>query len=1023
MVLFGSVVQQASSQEQGGDQILDGIGETDLIARYLLDGNANDRSRNTLNADVRGETAVFVEDERFGRVLSLPGEGGNYLEVPGRAYGGEDTLSVSAWVYLRATEPQQTLFSFGKSDAAHFTCTLSAANENESFRARIVASGTEQGPTAPRIRTERWVHVAVVFDAANKAISVYADGERVGRAENITITLNQVLDRENGEANQLYVGRAQSDSAGLNANLRDLRLYSIALSDEQVSTIRRNGRGGRGALAGDGNRRGRRGRGRRGRGERPTIAAPSAPSPYVNLVSVPDVTVETVVGVLPRLPDAIAGTYRDNADGPAVDVIWPAPADNSEVASAGTYTVTGRIVGSDLQPKATVTVKQGPAPADAPRRALEPFHLGDVVLNPFENGTETPFMKNRDKFFRGLAATNPDSFLYNFRDAFGQPQPEGAEQLGGWDNQTTRLRGHASGHYLSAVAQAYASTSYDERLQANFRQKMEYMIETLYDLSQKSGRPAEPGGPSNDDATKVPPGPGREGYDSNLAEGEIRTDYWNWGTGFISAYPPDQFIMLEQGATYGGSNRQIWAPYYTLHKILAGLLDCYEVGGNEKALEIARGMGKWVHARLSALPTETRISMWNRYIAGEYGGMNEVMARLYRLTNDDTFLEVAKLFDNINFFYGNPDRQHGLAKNVDTIRSKHANQHIPQITGALETYRNTQDPTYYHIADNFWHMATNHYMYSIGGVAGGVHNGECFTSEPDSLFSRGFAPGSQNETCATYNLLKLSRQLFTYDPDAKYMDYYEQGLYNHILASVDEDGPGNTYHVPLNPASQKRFGNGDMSGFSCCNGTAIESSTKLQDTIYFRSQDNSTLYVNLYVPSTVNWNDRNVTVTQRTDFPYADTSRLVIGGSGRFDVMLRVPKWATKGFTVAVNGSRQEVRAQPGTYVKLSREWKNNDAIDVTMPMSFRLSRVMDQPSLASIFYGPIVLAAAEPDARANWRPLTLSADDIAKSISGDPRTLRFQIGDASLKPFYETYDRYSVYFDVTMEPAAKAGQ
>ena len=210
---------------------------------------------------------------------------------------------------------------------------------------------------------------------------------------------------------------------------------------------------------------------------------------------------------------------------------------------------------------------------------------------------------------------------------------------------------------------------------------MNYMIDTLYDLSQKSGRPAKEGGPFNADPTKVPPGEGRTGYDSNFRPGAIRTDYWNWGTGFISAYPPDQFIMLEKGATYGTQDTQIWAPYYTLHKILAGLLDCYEVGGNRKALEIAQGMGAWAYTRLQAVPAETRISMWSRYIAGEYGGMNEVMARLYRLTKDRRFLECAKLFDNINMFFGNAGHDHGLAKNVDTIRGKHANQHIPQITG------------------------------------------------------------------------------------------------------------------------------------------------------------------------------------------------------------------------------------------------------------------------------------------------------------------------------------------------------
>ena len=241
---------------------------------------------------------------------------------------------------------------------------------------------------------------------------------------------------------------------------------------------------------------------------------------------------------------------------------------------------------------------------------------------------------------------------------------------------------------------------------------------------------------------------------------------------------------------------------------------------------------------------------------------------------------MAQLFDNIDFFFGDADRTHGLARNVDTIRGKHANQHIPQITGALEIYRSNQDPRYYHLADNFWHICTGSYMYAIGGVAGAStpNNAECFTAEPDSLFRNGFSRGGQNETCATYNLLKLSRQLFMYAPDTEYMDYYEQALYNHILASVAEDNPGNTYHVPLNPGSRKRFGNAEMRGFTCCNGTALESNTKLQDSIYFKSADNSKLYVNLFVPSTLNWEDRGVVVTQVTSFPYSDRTKLTIDG-------------------------------------------------------------------------------------------------------------------------------------------------
>jgi len=415
--------------------------------------------------------------------------------------------------------------------------------------------------------------------------------------------------------------------------------------------------------------------------------------------------------------------------------------------------------------------------------------------------------------------------------------------------------------------------------------------------------------------------------------------------------------------------------------------------------------------------------MWNRYIAGEYGGMNEVMARLSRITEDRRFLECAMLFDNIDFFFGNAEHAHGLACNVDTLRGKHANQHVPQITGALETYRGAQDARYYRVAENFWDICTHSYMYSIGGVAGArtPNNAECFTAEPNTLFASGFSPGGQNETCATYNLLKLSRQLFMFDPAGRYMDYYEQALYNHILASVAEDNPGNTYHVPLNPGSRKGFGNANMDGFTCCNGTALESSTKLQDSIYFRSVDDEALVVNLYVPSTVTWPQRNVpqrnvVVRQHTDFPYSDTTRLTIVGEGTFDIKVRVPRWATRGFFVKINGVQQTVDATAGTYLSLRQAWKDNDTIELRIPLTFHLSPIMDQPNIASLFYGPVLLAAEESAPRTAWRRVTLNAEDLGKSITGDPSTLRFNIGHVALKPFHEMHGHHSVYLDVTLE-------
>jgi DUF1680 family protein len=1003
LAAFAQAPQQA---QQGGDQFLDGIGETGLVARYQLRDNTEDSSRNQFHATLTGNGAEFVDDPQFQRVLLLTGNG-SYAQLPGRTLEGEDAISVVGWLYLHsgASGP---VFDFGQSASSRLFATASRAG----FRASIAAGGRGTLVSSAAIPENQWVHFAVVLDPAGRTLTVHVDGARVSQSANAAGVVTDVVSRTSATANRFFLGRSQVDNEPtIHARLRDVRIYRIALTDQQVTTIQANALAARQQAAGGGGRRGT---------PPPVISTAAIPkeSPFASRLSgVPDVTVETVVGMMPRLPAMLRATYRDKSVG-QVRVIWPSPTDATAVAKPGTYSVTGRVPGTAIEPKATVIVKVPVGLTTPPSRLAEPFALSQVVLDRDASGRDTPFIRNRDKFIRGLAASNPDNFLYNFRDAFGQPQPPGTQQLEGWDNQTTRLRGHASGHYLTAIAQAYASTTYDEALRATFLQKMNYLIDTLYDLSQKSGRPAKPGGPSVADPTAVPIGEGRAGYDSNLRAGAIRTDYWNWGVGFISAYPPDQFIMLEKGATYGTRDSQIWAPYYTLHKILSGLMDSYEVAGNKKALEIAQGMGRWTHARLMAVPPETRASMWGRYIAGEYGGMNEAMARLFRLTGDKAFLETAKLFDNTGFFYGNAAREGGLAKNVDTIRGRHANQHIPQITGALETFRGTKELPYYNIATNFWEIVNSSYMYSIGGVAGArvPNNAECFVAQPDTLWENGFANGGQNETCATYNLLKLDRQLFMYEQTGKYMDHYERALYNHILASVAEENAGNTYHVPLNPGAQKRYGNAQMNGFTCCNGTALESNTKLQDSIYFRGADNNTLYVNLFISSTLTWNTRKVTVQQVTDFPYADTTKLVIKDAGQFDLKVRVPRWATRGFFVKVNGRDLAVKAAPGSYVSLGRTWRANDSVEIRMPFQFSLDPLMDQPNVASLFYGPVLLTAIEEGARTDWRPVTLNAADPAKSITGDPATLRFSIDGVPFRPFYETYGRNSVYLHVTLK-------
>jgi Uncharacterized protein conserved in bacteria len=1003
------VLGTSTSLAQSGDQILDGIGETGLISRYTFREDVKDWSRNNLHGSVQGTDFKFVKDELFGSVLSLNGSNDTYISLPAESVTGEQTISISGWIYLRSTKSGQLFFDFGKDSQSHFFAAPLGTSDKEEFQAQILTNAKNYAAASAALPVYKWVHVAVVINVPYKALTTYVNGALVCETKNVDVELRQLFKSNSGETNKLFIGRSlNAEYTGLNAKLHDFRVYRVALNEKQVARIYGN------ALS-EGESTVRTNEESEGELQKFPATTPQLYNAY--LKSVADIQVETEIGTLPRLPRFVKGVYDKGIEGPAVRVIWPAPKDNSQVLSAGTYTLTGKVSGTNLQPKATVVVKAAKAAA-TPNRTLEFFKLDEVSLDADIHHHETKFIENRDKFITGLAKTNPDDFLYMFRNAFGQEQPAGAKPLGVWDSQETKLRGHATGHYLSAIAQAYASTGYDAALKANFAGKMDYMVNTLYQLAQLSGKPKVAGSESVTDPAAVPVGSGKTNYDSDLSEKGIRTDYWNWGKGFISAYPPDQFIMLEKGASYGGDKTRIWAPYYTLHKILAGLMDIYEVSGNEKALEIVKGMGDWVYGRLSKVPAPTLISMWNKYIAGEFGGMNEAMARLSRLTKEPRYMEVARLFDNIKVFYGDAEHVHGLAKNVDLFRGLHANQHIPQIVGALEIYRDSETPEYFHIADNFWNMTTNDYMYSIGGVAGArnPNNAECFIAQPSTIYENGFSVGGQNETCATYNMLKLTRDLFLFEQRGELMDYYERGLYNHILASVAEDSPANTYHVPLNAGSEKQFSNDDMSGFTCCNGTALESSTKLQNSIYFKSADNKALYVNLFVPSTLKWTEKKITVTQTTAFPKEDHTELLIKGNGSFDLHVRVPHWATKGFFVKINGKDEAVKAEPGNYLTISRKWRDGDKVELRMPFHFYLEPVMDQQNIASLFYGPILLAAQESEPLKEWRKVTFDVNDISKSITGDPEKLQFNIDGVVYKPFYESYGRYSVYLDVTLK-------
>ncbi len=468
--------------------------------------------------------------------------------------------------------------------------------------------------------------------------------------------------------------------------------------------------------------------------------------------------------------------------------------------------------------------------------------------------------------------------------------------------------------------------------------------------------------------------------------------------GFLSAYPETQFIRLEEFCRYG-STQGIWAPYYTLHKIMAGLLDAHALTGNDQALEILTGIGDWVHSRLEPLPPEQLERMWDIYIAGEYGGVNESLAQLHALVPKEEYLVAARRFDNGAVM--DP-----VVRDEDVLDGRHANQHVPQFTGYLRVYEQKGASEYYHAARHFWDMVVPHRIYGHGGL--GV--GEMLRVRDDVAGSL-FDERNHAETCPLYNMLKLSRNLFFHDPDPRYMNYYELGLFNQIVASRRDtdsaESPEVTYFVPVRPGERRRYGNTG----TCCGGTGMESHTKYQDSIYFQSADRSTLFVNLYIASTLDWPEAGFTIRQDTRCPLEANSTLTVDGRGPLDIRLRVPAWIRRGFTIRVNGEEQVVDAVPGTYVSLSRRWRSGDTIEVGFPFSFRTERAIDDPTVQSLYYGPTLLAVQSPPVGESledgllemslYRHVKLDGD-LAPALTPAEGTLRFTTHGHTLFPFFE---------------------
>lgn len=610
----------------------------------------------------------------------------------------------------------------------------------------------------------------------------------------------------------------------------------------------------------------------------------------------------------------------------------------------------------DLVTKLKVEAFEGPVTFKRNRQVpkLRPFPLTQVRLD------DGPFRDMHRANAGYMKRLSTDSLLHTFRINAGIPS--NAVPLGGWEDPKGELRGHFMGHYLSGCALGWASAGDDE-----LKRRGDALVAGLAECQAK------------------------------LNQG-----------GYLSAYPTEFYDRLGKGEVY------VWAPFYTMHKLLAGLFDMHTLAANTQALTVMTALAGWV----DHWTAQWDVAHMQRILQVEFGGMQESLYNLADLTSDDRWARVGDRF--IKKVFVNP-----LASSRDELAGLHMNTHVPQIIGAAKRYEISGDHRFHDVAHFFWRQVAGARAYATGGAS----NRE-YWLVPAGQLSREWASGdAHQECCCSYNMMKLTRHLFGWEPETGYMDYYERNLLNHRLGTILPNGM-NQYFVSLTPGAWRNYG-GETDTFWCCNGTALEEYNKLSDTIYFH--DGANLWVNLFLPSHLDWKERGVRLVQTTRFPQEARTELTITAapSKAFAINLRIPGWTGGDVAALVNGKPLDVAPVPGTYLRIHRVWKQGDRIELQMPMQLYTKPFADKPDVVAVLYGPLVLAGQfplgtvpQPDIKTHGPDVAASPIAIPSLATGGrppqqwleptgPMTWRTKdIGqELVLKPFYQSDARYTVYW------------
>jgi DUF1680 family protein len=558
----------------------------------------------------------------------------------------------------------------------------------------------------------------------------------------------------------------------------------------------------------------------------------------------------------------------------------------------------------------------------------------------------------------------PDRLLHTFRLNAGLPSS--AQPLGGWEEPKGELRGHTMGHYLSACALRAGGGDREMKARGD---------EIVAELARCQNK---------------------------LAAG-----------GYLSAFPLELFDRLDR-------RQRVWAPFYTYHKILAGLLDMHAQAGNQQALEVATGMAAWADEWSAARPE----AHMQEILREEFGGMSEALYNLAAASQDDRWAKTGDRFHKKEFLTP-------LALHCDELRGLHMNTHVPQVIGAARRFELTCDPRFRSVAEFFWYAVSSARTYATGGSS----QAELWRTSPGRLGAEWRMGAHHQECCCAYNMMKLTRHLYSWSGDPRYVDYYERNLFNHRLGTIDPKTGHSVYFLSLAPGAWKGLCTEDRS-FWCCTGTAFEEYSKLNDSIYYR--DEHAILVNLFIASELDDRERGVGLRQDTRFPDEPRTTLTITNApaSAWTLRLRIPSW-TSTAAAKVNGRPVDATPGAGSYLSITRVWRKGDRVDLELPMSLAVEAFPDEPRVQAFLYGPIVLAGdlgtqglrddlifGQQGPEVGKAPMSVpelhaSGKILEDSIKPDGRLpLAFRAGDSNggvtLKPLNRLWGRFATYWTVS---------